>query len=67
MNALEIAVLPTTIDTGPNGSRYHESLLRSYHILRKVEWMLEKGASAEVILDFTRTMTNAPGRDLERG
>jgi hypothetical protein len=35
---------------------WHESLLRSYHILAKVKWLLEKRTDAEVILELIALM-----------
>ena len=37
MTFQQIRDMPTTIGTGPGGPRYHESILRSYHALIKVQ------------------------------
>lgn len=41
MTLSELRQLPTTIGTGPNGPRVHESCLRSYQVLKMVRTMME--------------------------
>lgn len=55
-----IKELPSVIGAGPNSSRYHESLFRSYHILLKVKELLELGTPQKVILEIIEDIENAP-------
>lgn len=56
---LERDVLKDICDSHAAGA--HESLLRSYHILNKVEEMLRDDVRASVILDCIDVMRNACG------
>ena len=40
MTLAELRDMPTTIGTGSNGPRIHESCMRSYQVLMKVRQML---------------------------
>lgn len=59
----EIRKTPTIIDTGANSGRVHESVLRSFFILEKVQELLTKQTPAEVILELIADMRGAPGSD----
>lgn len=37
---------------------FHESILRSFHIVQKVKWLLEQGTKPEVVLDLIALMEN---------
>lgn len=59
MDYLKIRDLPTVIDEeflslGAKG--IHESVLRSYHILEKVKFLLQEGCSSAVILEIIELM-----------
>ena len=40
----------------PGTAGWHESLLRSYHIVQKVKWLLAEGTSPEVTLQLIEDM-----------
>ena len=65
MKLSEIRNFPTTIDTGTNGQRFHESLLRSYHIVQKVIELCERRADHEVIMELIEDMRSAPQTDYD--
>ena len=50
MNIFEIGEMPTVIE------HYHESCLRSYHILKFAKWMLQEGAPASVVLEIVEQL-----------
>jgi len=63
MSIREIANMPTTLrnemlrEEMEHGTRgFHESLLRSYHIAKKVRALLVLGTPAEVILEMMDLM-----------
>jgi hypothetical protein len=58
VNIESISQMPTCIET-PEGTS-HESVLRSYHIVQKVKWLLELKTSPEVILELIDMMEVAP-------
>jgi len=55
-----IANMPTVLKpedvTDSHCKGWHESLLRAFHILQKVKWLLEKGTDNEVVLELIRVM-----------
>ena len=55
-----ISAMPTSLnrkDIIDDGSRgWHESVLRSYHIVKKVRWLLEQGCSAAVVIELIDLM-----------
>lgn len=69
MNYLSIARMPSSITleqvkedislSSPSG--WHESLLRSYHIVQKVKWLLEMKTSPEVISELIDVMEGRIG------
>lgn len=68
MNYLDIAKLKTVF--GAEDARFvldgnctgmHESLLRSYQILAKVKWLLEKNTATEVVLELIALMETREG------
>lgn len=54
MKLQDIQNMPTTHDN------FHESILRSYHILEYVLGMVERGDSKETILDVVEILQEAP-------
>lgn len=52
---LERTEMEKMIDSGTKGA--HESLLRSYHVLKLVEGLLEKKVDHDVILNVIRLNT----------
>lgn len=63
MGYKDIANMPTSLtreevtdrlNTGCQG--WHESLLRSYHVAKKVRWLLEQHTSSQVILELMDLM-----------
>lgn len=56
----EIAKMPTSLEReyvrDSPCAGWHESLLRSYHILAKVKWLLEKRTDTEVITELIALM-----------
>ena len=64
MNYGQIAKMPTTLTREMLEKDWwackgwHESLLRSYQILAKVKWLLEKRTDNEVILELIALMEN---------
>ena len=67
MTLNEIRQKPTTIDTGENSRRVHESILRSWHIVEKIKELLELNTPAEVILELIEDLKSARGVDFEIG
>ena len=63
MTIAELAEWPTTLDTGPNGTRVHESVLRSYQVLQKAREWLMKGTPPDVVLEMIDHCMDAPGQD----
>lgn len=63
MTLHEIRDFPTTIDTGPNSGRVHESVLRSYQIVQKVKELLGQGVPPEVLLEIIGDLEGAMGSD----
>lgn len=58
MNALgllQVLKIPTSIN------KYHESLLRSYHILLLVEQLLKENTPPQVVLAILQELRQAPG------
>ena len=51
---------PTTIGTGPNSGRVHESVLRSFHIVGKVRELLNSGTPPDIVLEIIDDLMNAP-------
>lgn len=52
---------PTTLETIPAGARgVHESVLRSFQILRQVKTMLARGDSNDTIQDFIEWVESRP-------
>lgn len=63
MTLAELRELPTTIDTGPNGNRAHESIFRSYQMLQKVRGYLIAGGQPipyPVLLEMIDDVLDAP-------
>jgi hypothetical protein len=52
---IEISKMPTLFNN-EKGERCGESLLRSFHIVREVKELLEKGVPAQTILDIIEVM-----------
>lgn len=55
----EIANMPTKLtrkDVQEDCKGWHESLLRSYHIVQKVKILLEKNTSPELVLELIALM-----------
>jgi len=65
MKISDIISFPTTLGTGPNGGRFHESIFRSYQILEKVKDLLEKETPPSVVLEIIREVEDAPQLDKE--
>lgn len=63
MTLNEIRNFPTTIDTGPNLGRVHESVLRSFQVVQKTKELLERGTPAPVLLELIEDMMTAMQRD----
>jgi len=55
MTIKEIREMPTSI-VGAN--KIHESVLRSYQVLKKVKYLLDEGTSANVVRELIREMEN---------
>ena len=63
MKISEIAKYPTCIDRdgfSPGSTGAHESVLRSYHIVRKVKDLLQRGTPTDVVLELIEEMENKP-------
>lgn len=60
MDISEIKMLPSTLGTGPNSPRYHESLFRSYHILEKVKALLALEVPPSVVSEIIEDIEKAP-------
>lgn len=63
MTLHEIRDFPTSIDTGPNSGRVHESVLRSYQIVQKVKELLNQDVAPQVILEVIDDLEKAMGSD----
>ena len=63
MTLNEVRNFPTTIDTGPNSGRVHESVLRSFQIVKKTKELLERGTPAPVLLELIEDMMTATQGD----
>ncbi len=59
----EIRNFPTTIDQGANEARFHESLLRSWHIVQKVKELCLKGVPHDVLFEIIEDLEHAPTKD----
>lgn len=55
MRILDIQKMATTHQ---GEGKFHESIFRSYHILRKVIEYLERGVPADVILELVKEMNS---------
>lgn len=62
MTLAELREMPTTIGTGPNGLRVHESVLRGYQMLQKVRGylMAEEPLPPKVLLELIDDVMDAP-------
>ena len=60
MTIFEIAEMPTSLSREyvlkSPAVGWHESLLRSYHVVQKVRELLQKGTPNEVTLELIETM-----------
>lgn len=65
MKISEIKNFATTLGTGPNSGRCHESIFRSYQILEKVKELLRLGTPGEVVLEIINDIEEAPQLDKE--
>lgn len=65
MKISEIKNFATTLGTGPNSGRYHESIFRSYQILEKVKELLRLGTPGEVVLEIIKDIEDTPQLDKE--
>jgi len=54
---LERDYVKASLEDGTRG--FHESLLRSYHILAKVKWLLDQGAPPEVVRELIALMEDS--------
>ena len=66
MTFQQIRDMPTTIGTGPGGPRYHESILRSYHALIKVQELCQKNCPNEVLWELIEDIRSLPQKDIEK-
>jgi hypothetical protein len=66
-----IREFPSTIGTGPNSPKVHESCFRSYQMLMKVRELLmnPKGVPQELLLDLIDDVMDAPqiSREINEG
>ncbi len=62
MTLSELRERPTTIGTGPNGQRIHESVMRSYGMLMKVRELLmqPERVPANVLLEMIDDVMDSP-------
>jgi hypothetical protein len=61
MKLEDIRQRPTAIRLGLGaGSRWHESVLRAFHVVDKVKDLLAKNTPAEVILEIIEDLMGAP-------
>ena len=58
--------MPTTIGTGPGGNRYHESILRSYQVLLKVQELCAKQCPNEILWEIIEDFRSLPQKDIEK-
>jgi hypothetical protein len=58
---LKISKMPTVLDIDGVGS-YHESILRSYHVLEEVRKLLQINTPNEVILDLIEIMESGEAK-----
>jgi hypothetical protein len=61
MHYAQIGRMPRTltrevIESESSCKGWHESLLRSFHIVQKVKWLLEKGTAPEIVLELILLM-----------
>jgi hypothetical protein len=59
----EVREFPTTLDTGPNCRRIHESVFRSYQTVEKVIELLQARCPHEIILEIIEDIKHAPQTD----
>lgn len=57
MTISEIKKFSTTL-TGETGNKIHESVLRSFQVVKKVEKMLKRGDSNDTILEIIEECYN---------
>lgn len=53
---METSIGRSQIAESPNASGWHESLLRSYHIVQKVKWLLQQETNPKVVLELIGLM-----------
>lgn len=63
MSLDEIRNFPTTIDTGINSKRVHESVLRSFQVVQKIKELLDKNTPAPVLLEIIDDLMGAKQKD----
>jgi hypothetical protein len=52
----DISVFPEDALISFHGTGWHESLFRSYQILERVKWLLERGTPSAVVLELIAVM-----------
>lgn len=65
MKISAIKEFPTTLGTGANSGRYHESVFRSYQTLEKVKSLLAIDTPSEVVLEIIQDIEQAKQIDKE--
>lgn len=63
MKLAEIRAQDTSLereDLTIGATSWHESLLRSYHIVAKVKELLERGTPADVVIEIIEDLQDAP-------
>ena len=58
----DIADMPSVLDV--YGSRWHESVFRSYQILAKVKWLLEQGTQPQVVRELIVMMEKGKEKEV---
>lgn len=63
MKIHEIREMPTTV-TRDTGNGVHESVLRAYQILQKVQYWLREGVPTKIVLELIEEMDAPTNRTL---
>jgi hypothetical protein len=64
MKITELVAFPTTVNSAKHG-RVHESVLRSFQLVRKLEEWLQCGVSAKICLELIDEVMGAEQSDFE--
>lgn len=65
MTFADIRSFPTAVDFGGSTTKVHESCLRSFQIVGKLEELIAAGAPSKVLLEIIEDLRGAPQADFK--